>query len=47
MYSNSQTNIPNAIEAVLGGKSLQSAMDDLPVTRRADYQAALIPKPKP
>jgi ABC-type glycerol-3-phosphate transport system substrate-binding protein len=47
VYSNSQTNIPNAIEAVLGGTSLQSAMDNLQKETLADYVAALIPKPAP
>jgi ABC-type glycerol-3-phosphate transport system substrate-binding protein len=47
VYSNSQTNIPNAIEAVLGGTSLQSAMDNLQKETLADYAAALIPKPTP
>ena len=47
VYSNSQTNIPNAIEAVLGGTSLQSAMDNLQKQTVADYAAALIPKPAP
>ena len=47
VYSNSQTSIPNAIQAVLGGKSLKSAMDDLQKQTEADYKAALIPKPKP
>jgi ABC-type glycerol-3-phosphate transport system substrate-binding protein len=47
VYSNSQTNIPNAIEAVLAGTSLQSAMDNLQKETLADYAAALIPKPAP
>jgi ABC-type glycerol-3-phosphate transport system substrate-binding protein len=47
VYSNSQTNIPNAIQAVLGGKSLQEAMDALQKQTVADYAGALIPKPKP
>jgi ABC-type glycerol-3-phosphate transport system substrate-binding protein len=47
VYSNSQTNIPNAIQAVLGGTSLSSAMDSLQSTTVGDYKAALIPKPKP
>ena len=47
VYSNSQTTIPNAIQAVLGGKTLKSAMDDLQKVTVADYKAALIPKPKP
>jgi ABC-type glycerol-3-phosphate transport system substrate-binding protein len=47
VYSNSQTNIPNAIEAVLGGTSLQSAMDSLQKQTLGDYAAALIPKPAP
>lgn len=47
VYSNSQTNIPNAIEAVLAGGSLQSAMDNLQKETLADYAAALIPKPAP
>jgi ABC-type glycerol-3-phosphate transport system substrate-binding protein len=47
VYSNSQTNIPNAIEAVLAGGSLQSAMDNLQKQTLTDYAAALIPKPKP
>jgi ABC-type glycerol-3-phosphate transport system substrate-binding protein len=47
VYSNSQTNIPNAIEAVLGGAGLQSAMDNLQKQTVADYKAALIPKPAP
>jgi ABC-type glycerol-3-phosphate transport system substrate-binding protein len=47
VYSNSQTNIPNAIEAVLAGTSLQSAMDALQKQTLADYAGALIPKPTP
>jgi ABC-type glycerol-3-phosphate transport system substrate-binding protein len=47
VYSNSQTNIPNAVEAVLGGTSLQSAMDALQKETQADYAGALIPKPAP
>ena len=47
VYSNSQTNIPNAIEAGLAGTSLQSAMDNLQKETLADYAAALIPKPAP
>ena len=41
------TNIPNAIQAVLGGKSLKEAMDALQKQTVADYAGALIPKPKP
>ncbi len=47
VFSNSRTNIANAIEAVLAGKSLGSALDDLQAVTVADYKAALIPKPKP
>ena len=46
VYSNSQTNIPNAIEAVLGGTPIQTAMDNLQKQTLADYAGALIPKPK-
>lgn len=46
VYSNSQTNIPNAIEAVLGGTAIQTAMDNLQKQTLADYAGALIPKPK-
>jgi ABC-type glycerol-3-phosphate transport system substrate-binding protein len=47
VYSNSQTNIPNAIEAVLGGTPVQTAMDSLQKQTLADYAGALIPKPAP
>ena len=47
VYSNSQTNIPNAIEAVLGGTAIQTAMDNLQKQTLADYAGALIPKPTP
>ena len=47
VFSNSRTNIPNAIEAVLAGKSLKPSLDDLQAQTVADYKAALIPKPKP
>jgi len=44
VYSDSQTNIPNAIEAVLGGTSIASAMTTLQKATEADYAGALIPK---
>jgi len=44
VYSDSQTNIPNAIEAVLGGTSIASAMTTLQTATQADYKGALIPK---
>ena len=44
VYSDSQTNIPNAIEAVLGGTSLSGAMNTLQSQTKTDYQGALIPK---
>ncbi len=47
VYSNSQTNIPNAIEAVLSGTSLIDAMNNLQKLTLADYAGALIPKPAP
>ena len=46
VYSNSQTNIPNAIEAVLSGTNVQAAMDALQKQTLADYAGALIPKAK-
>ena len=45
VYSDSQTNVPNAIEAVLGGTSLSSAFTTLQKETETDYQGALIPKP--
>jgi hypothetical protein len=45
VYSDSQTNIPNAIEAVLGGQSLAKAMANLQKLTEADYSGAMIPKP--
>jgi maltose-binding protein MalE len=47
VFSNSRTTIPNAIEAVLAGKSLKPSLDDLQSQTVADYKAALIPKPGP
>jgi len=44
VYSDSQTNIPNAIEAVLGGTSLASAMNNLQKETETDYAGAMIPK---
>ena len=44
VYSDSQTNIPNAIEAVLGGTSLASAFNTLQSQTKTDYAGALIPK---
>ena len=45
VYSDSQTNVPNAIEAVLGGTSLSSAFGTLQTQTLTDYKGALIPKP--
>jgi len=45
VYSDSQTNIPNAIESVLAGKSIASAMNALQKLTEADYAGAMIPKP--
>jgi hypothetical protein len=44
VYSDSQTNIPNAIEAVLAGASLSSAFTTLQSETETDYKGALIPK---
>ena len=44
VYSDSQTNIPNAIEAVLGGTPISTAMAALQTQTQADYAGALIPK---
>jgi ABC-type glycerol-3-phosphate transport system substrate-binding protein len=40
VYSDSQTTIPNMIESVLGGTSLQSALDTLQAATEADYKTA-------
>ncbi len=45
VYSDSQTSVPNAIEAVLGGTSLSSAFGALQTQTLTDYKGALIPKP--
>lgn len=46
VYSDLQTTtLPNAIEAVLGGKSIASAFAALQKETLADYKGALIPKP--
>ena len=45
VYSDSQTNIPNAIEAVLAGTGLASAMNTLQKETETDYAGAMIPKP--
>jgi spermidine/putrescine-binding protein len=46
VYSDSQTNVPNAIEAVLGGAGLSSAFSTLQKETQTDYTGAHIPKPR-